>query len=47
VAVRQIPEALSTSPEAGGILNLPAVVLVALCALLLVRGTSESAKVNA
>jgi basic amino acid/polyamine antiporter, APA family len=43
----QIPEALSNSPESGGILNLPAVVLVALCALLLIRGTSESAKVNA
>jgi basic amino acid/polyamine antiporter, APA family len=43
----QIPEALSNSPESGGILNLPAVVLVALCALLLIRGTSESARVNA
>jgi APA family basic amino acid/polyamine antiporter len=43
----QIPEALSNSPESGGILNLSAVVLVALCALLLIRGTSESAKVNA
>jgi APA family basic amino acid/polyamine antiporter len=43
----QIPEALSSSPESGGIVNLPAVVLVALCALLLIRGTSESAKVNA
>ena len=30
-----------------GIINLPAVVLVALCALLLIRGASESAKVNA
>ena len=38
---------MSNSPESGGILNLPAVVLVALCALLLIRGTSESAKVNA
>ena len=43
----QLPEAISNSPESGGILNLPAVVLVALCALLLIRGTSESAKVNA
>jgi basic amino acid/polyamine antiporter, APA family len=42
-----IPEALSNSPEAGGIINLPAVVLVALCALLLIRGASESAAVNA
>ena len=43
----QLPDAISKSPESGGILNLPAVVLVALCALLLIRGTSESAKVNA
>jgi APA family basic amino acid/polyamine antiporter len=43
----QIPEALSQSPEGGGLINLPAVVLVALCALLLVRGASESATVNA
>jgi basic amino acid/polyamine antiporter, APA family len=43
----QIPEILSKSPEAGGIINLPAIVLVALCAMLLIRGASESAKVNA
>jgi basic amino acid/polyamine antiporter, APA family len=43
----QIPEVLSQSPEGGGVLNLPAVVLVALCALLLIRGASESATVNA
>ena len=30
-----------------GIINLPAVVLVALCTLLLIRGASESARVNA
>jgi amino acid transporter len=42
----QIPAALSQAPEQGGIINLPAVVLVALCALLLIRGTSESAKTN-
>jgi len=30
-----------------GIVNLPAVVLVALCAILLIRGASESARVNA
>ena len=29
-----------------GVINLPAVVLVALCALLLIRGASESARVN-
>lgn len=43
----RIPEALSKSPEGGGILNLPAVILVVLCALLLIRGASESARVNA
>ncbi|QYN32705.1 amino acid permease [Pseudonocardia sp. DSM 110487] len=43
----QIPDALSQSPEGGGLVNLPAVVLVALCALLLIRGASESATVNA
>jgi APA family basic amino acid/polyamine antiporter len=42
----QIPEALSQAPEQGGILNLPAVILIALCTLLLIRGASESAKVN-
>ena len=30
-----------------GIINLPAVILVALCMLLLIRGASESAKLNA
>jgi amino acid transporter len=42
-----IPDALSQSPEGGGVINLPAVVLVLLCTLLLVRGASESARVNA
>ena len=42
----QIPEALSQAPEQGGIVNLPAVILIALCALLLIRGASESATVN-
>jgi basic amino acid/polyamine antiporter, APA family len=41
-----IPQALSQAPEQGGIINLPAVVLVFLCALLLIRGASESAKMN-
>jgi APA family basic amino acid/polyamine antiporter len=31
----------------GGILNLPAVILVLLCSLLLIRGATESAKANA
>ena len=43
----RIPDALSQAPEQGGVVNLPAVVLVVLCALLLIRGASESAKVNA
>ncbi len=43
----RIPEALSSAPGAGGVVNLPAVVLVTLCALLLVRGASESARANA
>lgn len=42
----EIPEALSQAPEQGGILNLPAIILVALCALLLIRGASESTTVN-
>lgn len=43
----QIPDALSNSPEEGGLVNLPAVILVAMCAALLIRGASESATVNA
>jgi amino acid transporter len=43
----RIPDALSQSPEGGGLFNLPAVVLVLLVTLLLIRGVSESAKVNA
>jgi basic amino acid/polyamine antiporter, APA family len=42
-----IPDAISQSPEEGGVINLPAVVLIWLCTLLLLRGASESAKVNA
>ncbi len=44
-----LPQALSAAPwgEASpGFINLPAVVLVWLCAILLIRGASESAKVN-
>jgi APA family basic amino acid/polyamine antiporter len=45
----QIPHALSAAPWDAdpGYLNLPAIVLIALCALLLIRGASESARVNA
>jgi basic amino acid/polyamine antiporter, APA family len=42
-----IPDNLSNAPEQDGIFNLPAVILIALCASLLIRGASESAKVNA
>lgn len=43
----QIPDALAQAPEQGGIVNLPAVILVGLCTLLLIKGASESAKLNA
>ncbi|WAL40010.1 amino acid permease [Brevibacterium sp. BRM-1] len=42
-----IPDALAKAPAAGGFINLPAVILVGLCCLLLIRGASESAKANA
>jgi APA family basic amino acid/polyamine antiporter len=42
-----IPESFAQAPEQGGILNVPAVILIVLCTLLLIRGASESAKVNA
>jgi amino acid transporter len=45
----EVPHALSAAPwdSDPGIINLPAVFLVGCCALLLIRGASESAKVNA
>jgi basic amino acid/polyamine antiporter, APA family len=42
----QMPETIAAPPGAGGYINLPGVVLVALCCLLLVRGAKESAVVN-
>ena len=42
-----VPEMITAGPFEGGIINLPAVILVSLCAFLLIRGTSESATVNA
>ena len=42
-----LPDSLAQAPEQGGLLNLPAVILVMLCTLLLIRGASESAKTNA
>lgn len=43
----RVPQVLSESPAEGGIVNLPAMVLVFLCMVLLIRGASESAKANA
>ncbi|OBK27588.1 amino acid permease [Mycobacterium asiaticum] len=49
----ELPHALSAAPwdptpsgVTHGWANLPAVILIAMCALLLIRGASESAKVN-
>ena len=44
----QMPHALTAAPwdSDPGWLNLPAIVLVVMCALLLIRGASESARVN-
>jgi APA family basic amino acid/polyamine antiporter len=42
-----IPEAIAQAPEQGGVMNVPAVILIVLCTSLLLRGASESAKVNA
>ncbi|MDY6809282.1 MAG: amino acid permease [Actinomycetota bacterium] len=44
-----IPDALNAAPwgvDDPGIVNLPSVILVVLCGLLLIRGASESAMVN-
>jgi basic amino acid/polyamine antiporter, APA family len=41
-----IPDSLSNAPEQDGVFNLPAVILIVMCTLLLIRGVSESAKVN-
>ena len=42
-----LPEWITSGPWDGGMINLPAVFIVVLMSLLLIRGTSESAKVNA
>src|SRR5579883_1697756 len=41
-----LPPALTTSPFSGGIINLPAVLIILLITALLILGTSESATVN-
>ncbi|GLW15692.1 amino acid permease [Streptomyces sp. NBRC 13847] len=43
----QLPAALSNPPGDGGIVNVPAVVVMLLAALLLVRGVRESARATA
>src|SRR3954470_14263193 len=45
----ELPQAILAAPwdAEPGVVNLPAVVLVGLCMLLLIRGASESARVNA
>ena len=42
-----IPAALAAGPELGGIVNLPAIFIIALVAAMLIYGTRESATVNA
>ncbi len=44
----QLPYAISAAPWDAhpGYLNLPAIILIVMCALLLIRGASESARVN-
>ena len=41
-----LPKALTASPFSGGIINLPAFIIIILITGLLILGTSESAKVN-
>jgi APA family basic amino acid/polyamine antiporter len=41
-----LPDAISKSPSAGGVFNLPAVFIVLVITVLLVRGTRESAGAN-
>lgn len=43
----RMPDALARPPGAGGIVNLPAVLLVGLCLFVLLRGARESATANA
>lgn len=42
----QIPEHLLKGPWEGGLVNLPAIIIVCLLSLLLIRGTKESSTVN-
>lgn len=42
-----MPDSISQPPGRGGYVNLPAIVLIGLCTLLLLRGTAESTAINA
>src|SRR5829696_1678281 len=42
----RIPGTINAAPGEGGFFNLPAIVLVTLCGLLLIRGVRESATAN-
>ncbi len=42
----KLPDAIATSPETGGVFNLPAVVIVLVITFLLVLGIRESARTN-
>ncbi|MFJ8824152.1 amino acid permease [Streptomyces sp. NPDC102467] len=44
---RQLPAALSAGPGDGGVVNLPAVIVILMAATLLVRGIRESARATA
>ncbi len=41
-----IPDYLTKGPWEGGVINLPAIIIVALLSLILIRGTKESAFIN-
>ncbi|MFE1311004.1 amino acid permease [Streptomyces sp. NPDC058755] len=43
----QLPAALSAGPGDGGVVNLPAVIVIAMASVLLVRGVRESARATA
>lgn len=43
----KMPDVIAKAPGAGGVFNLPAVVLVGACMVLLLRGVKESTAINA
>lgn len=43
----RMPDAIAKAPGSGGVFNLPAVVLVGSCMVLLLRGVKESTTINA